>query len=400
MKVLQINAVYGYKSTGTIVKDIDELVQNSGGESFVAYQTCSVKPLNGYRVGNKFDWKRHALLSRVFGKQGYFSKRATKKLLKWMDGVNPDVVHLHNLHSNYINLPLLLKYLAEKNIATVVTLHDCWFFTGKCFHYADIACDRFKYGCGCCPKKNYSPRSYFTDKSSNMIEDKNENFSAIKKLKIVGCSEWICREAKKSIFKNFDIQCVWNGVDTNVFKKYDENDLASKYNAENKFIILGMADKWLLDRNKGVLDKVIGLLSQDVNLMLIGCDKKNIDILNKKSPYIIPIEYIRDREELAKHYCLANVFVNITHADTLPTVNMESICCGTPVITYDSCGSPELVGEKQGIIVKEDDEDALIKAITCVMKNEATFEFAERIFDKNENYKKYLEIYKEMAEKS
>ena len=130
MKVLQINAVYGSGSTGVIVKDIENAITDCGGKAFVAYQRAPFKPVNSYRIGNALDWKMHALYSRVFGKQAYFSKCATKKLLKWIDEVSPDVIHLHNLHSNYINLPMLLKYVAKKNIATVVTLHDCWFFTG------------------------------------------------------------------------------------------------------------------------------------------------------------------------------------------------------------------------------------------------------------------------------
>ena len=295
MKILQVNAVYGYKSTGTIVKDIDELVRSNGDESFVAYQTCNVKPLNGYRVGNIIDWKLHALFSRFFGRQAYYSKRATKKLLKWIDNIRPNIVHLHNLHSNYINLPLLLEYLAKNNVATVITLHDCWFFTGKCFHYVDMNCNKFQSGCGNCPKKNLSPKSLFKDTSAQVLQDKLKYLTDIPNLKIIGCSKWICEEAKKGILRNADISYIWNGVDTQVFRHYENNDFAEKYNSYNKFIILGMANKWLLEVNEKALDSVMGILNQNVNLMLIGCSDKQKELLRKKSDYIVPIGYIQDR---------------------------------------------------------------------------------------------------------
>ncbi len=151
MRILQVNAIYGSKSTGTIVKDIDLLLQSKGHESYVAFQKSTEVPTNGYKIGNKLDYKIHALLTRLLGKQGYFSIASTKKFLKYIDKIKPDIVHLHNLHSNYINLNMLLKYLEYKNIHTVITLHDCWFFTGNCSHYQVAKCDKFKDSCGDCP---------------------------------------------------------------------------------------------------------------------------------------------------------------------------------------------------------------------------------------------------------
>ena len=100
MKVLQINAVYGFKSTGVIVKDIGDMLSNNGEEAYFAYQVANWPPENGYQIGGKLGWKLHALHARLFGKQAYASKRATKKLCEWMDKIRPDIVHFHNLHSN------------------------------------------------------------------------------------------------------------------------------------------------------------------------------------------------------------------------------------------------------------------------------------------------------------
>ena len=179
MKILQINAVFGYKSTGVIARDIGEAVERAGGEAYFAYQTKSGETKRGYTVGNKLDWKAHALFSRVFGKQAYFSRRATKKLIKHIENISPDVVHLHNLHSNYVNLDLLLDFLGKRNIPTVVTMHDCWYFTGKCYHYQDVSCDKFTTDCKKCPKWRGNPPSFFFDKASCMLADKKKYFGRL-----------------------------------------------------------------------------------------------------------------------------------------------------------------------------------------------------------------------------
>jgi len=150
VKVLQVNAVYGEGSTGRLVQELDAELNRSGVDCVVAYSGS--ERTVGYQIGNPLDRKIHALGSRVTGKQAYFSAASTRRLLDFMRSESPDVVHLHNLHSNYINLPVLLRYLGECDIATVVTLHDCWFYTGKCCHYTLSDCSRWQSGCGSCPR--------------------------------------------------------------------------------------------------------------------------------------------------------------------------------------------------------------------------------------------------------
>ena len=403
MKILQINAVYGFRSTGLIVCDIGEAVENSGGISLVAYQETLQAPKNGYKIGNKLDWKIHAFFSRLFGKQAYFSRCATKNLLRFIDKEKPDIVHLHNLHSNYIHLNLLLKYLARKNIPTVITMHDCWYFTGKCYHFADVGCENFITGCGNCPKKSGTPHTFFFDTSKRVYKDRVKHLMGIPRLKIVGCSDWICDEARRGFLKNADIERIYNGIDTEIFAPKEASDIRGKYNiSEDAFVIMGMANKWLLPENRELLDRVCQTLSENRRLMIVGCKADEFSkVEDMSSPYIIHVGYVTEREELAKLYSLSDVFVNPTHADTLPTVNMESICCGTPVITYNVCGSPELVLEGCGEVVPRADIEAMLNAIDRSgerIKPDA-LNNARRTFDKNECYKKYLLLYEQMLEK-
>lgn len=398
MKVLQINATYGYASTGLIVKDIGKTVIENGYEAFFAYQSTNEKVDNGYCIGNKLDWKMHALLSRVSGKQSYHSKRATYRFLKYLDEIKPEIVHLHNLHSNYIHLNILLDYLAKKDIATVITMHDCWYFTGKCFHYIDFDCDGFKNGCGNCPKRKISPPSWFFDCSEQIFNDRKKHLLSIPRLKIVGCSNWICNEAKKGFLSDADIVAIWNGLDTEIFKPMDKNEFKKKYNCENKFVIMGMANKWLLPRNKELLEKTIEKSKKNELLVIVGCNENNIKYLEKFGDKVKAVGFIADRLELAEYYSMADVFVNPTHADTLPTVNMESICCGTPVVTYDVCGSTELILDGCGAVVPEDDVDGMIKAFKNITAKDCA-SIGKNAFDRQTSYNKYIDVYEELLGK-
>lgn len=398
MKVLQINAVYGFASTGIIVKDIDNLLINKGHTSYVAYQTAVNPPENSYRTGNKLDWKLHALYSRAFGKQAYASKLATKGLISYIEKNSPDIVHLHNLHSNYINLNMLCNYLAKAGISTVITMHDCWFFTGKCTHYTAVKCDKWQTTCGNCPQNKNEQPSLFFDCTSKVLKDRTNHLNKINNLTLVGCSKWIADEAKKSLIKNAKIDVVYNGVDTSIFTPH-ESDFREKHNLNNDFVILGMANKWCLDINKDAVGKIIQEYP-DVKIIVVGCNEEQKDRF-KEYKNVMCLGFIKDRNELSDIYSSSDVFVNLTHADTLPTVNMESICCGTPVITYNCCGSPELVDDDSGFVVAEDDINGLLCRLEQIKKTPITFDVKSKQekFDKNTCYNRYLEIYNSLLKK-
>ena len=394
MKVLQINAVYGYKSTGIIVKDIETLLNNNGHTSYVVYQTAENPPENSYKAGNTLDYKFHAIHSRVFGKQAYASKLATKRLIKYIKTVSPDIVHFHNLHSNFVNLNMLCDYLVKSKIPVVITMHDCWFFTGKCTHYTAVKCDKWQTTCGDCPQLKNEQTSLFFDCTQKVLKDKTKHLNKLPNLTLVGCSKWITGEAKKSLLKNADFEVAYNGVDTSIFTPHESN-FKEKYNLTKDFTILGFANKWCLNENREATEKIIQH-NTDSNIVIVGCtnEKKNMFMSYEN---VTCIGYVTDRQELSDIYASSDVFINLTHADTLPTVNMESICCGTPVITYNCCGSPELIDEDNGYVVEEYDYNAVIESIAKIKTNATKFSVEEKQnkFNKDNCYKKYLQAYKE-----
>ncbi len=401
MRVLQINAVYAQRSTGIIVKDINDELIRRGYESHIAYAISNYHPKNGYKIGNKLDYKIHALLTRLLGKQGYFSIISTRRFLRYIDRIKPDIVHLHNLHSNYINLNILLEYLEHESIHTVITLHDCWFFTGKCFHYQVAKCDRFKDSCGDCPLIKKDVPSWFFDPTAKVLSDKKKLFNNIKSLTVVGVSNWISNEAKQGIFKDKGVVTIHNGVDINIFRP-TPSEMREKLGLKDEFVILGSADKWLNPLNREAFKYILSSITPDMKIVIFGCNK---DQQKQLPESVIGIGYITDRDEMAKLYSMSDVFVNITLEDSLPTVNIEAQACGTPVITYKSGGSPETISERTGIVVPKGDKEGLLKAILKIKdRGKAIYEqncidHVEKNFVVEDRYKEYVDLYKKIEER-
>lgn len=415
MKVVQINATFGNGSTGGIVKDIQQQCLHAGVDCYVAYSLTSLakdKIINGYQIGDSLDHKIHAVLSRISGKQGYYSKRPTRNLLRWLDEINPDVINIHNLHSNFINLPMLLKWVATHNVALVITLHDCWYFTGGCFHFTSSQCGRWKESCGSCLRKNLDIPSLL-DSSATIIRDRKNLFGQIAKLRVVGVSQWTAEMAKQGIFKDTPCSYIYNGVDVEVFRPIKDADAISaireKYGIKNRFVILGPASKWLLPENSELLDKVMRL-GGGYSLVLYGCNAKqltaepNYQTLGSNSTQLVKIGFTRSQQELAEIYNMADVFVNCTHEDTFSLINAESQACGTPVICYANTGAKETVNTQFGRLVETDDMQKMVDSIISLtsMNNkkscqEELAKWAANHFDKDTNYNKYAQLYLEIG---
>ena len=396
MKVLQINAVYGHGSTGTIVRDIEQLCHAEDIECLVASPDPAVRQAkHGYVIGNTFEHKLHAVLSRIYGKQAYYSRCATRALLKYMDREKPDIVHLHNLHSNYIHLNMLLDYLAKRDIITVVTLHDCWFYTGGCFHYANAGCYRWLENCGNCPKQKLDTPALLKDCSAQILTDRKKYLLAIPRLIVTGVSDWIANEARRTFLKNTKVVTIHNGIDLNVFKP-TPSDFRQRLGLESKYVILGPASKWLSDVNKDVLVQFTELMQPDEVLLLFGVDVQDTFNLPKN---VITYGYTKNREELAQLYTMADVFANCSREDSLSLINVEAQACGTPVVTFDQTGPKETVDDKSSYSVNVGDSSSLYYKIANIRYSESKEMIAIRKsfvcknFDQADNFKEYLKLY-------
>lgn len=399
MKVLQINAVYGQGSTGTIVRDIEHLCEQSGIECYVASPDSKVREAKrGYVIGNILDHKIHAILSRIHGKQAYYSHIPTRNLIRWIDEIKPEIVHLHNLHSNYIHLNMLLHYLAEKDIKTIVTLHDCWFLTGGCFYYTATDCNKWLTNCMNCPKHDRGTPALFSKQSAKILADRKKFLLAIPHLYITGVSEWVAHEALKTFLKNTPNYVITNGIDMEIFKP-TPSDLRKRLGLEGKYIILGPASKWLQHINKHILVELSNIMQPDEVLLLFGVTN-TIDFLPEN---IKTYGYTKNREELAKLYTMADVFANVTREDALSLINVEVQACGTPVVTFNQTGPKETVDDINSFSVPVGDANKMYETIRYIRnhRNDDTSKkcrlFIKDKFNLNNTYQLYINLYKNIC---
>lgn len=388
MRTLQINTSVNSGSTGRIAEDIGRVLLENGHESYIAYGRGD-RPSQSHKIkiGNKRDLYTHGLKTLFFDKHGLGSIRATKSFVQKIDDIKPDAIGLHNIHGYYINYKILFDYIKQKKIPTVWTFHDCWPFTGHCTYFDGVDCFKWETHCNKCPKTKYYPKA-LTDRSYQNFEDKKEAFRDVKKLKIITPSHWLSSHVKNSFLKDYPVEVIHNGIDLKVFKPDQES-----YSADEK-IILGVASTW--DARKGLEDfKTLRKnLPLSLKIVLIGLNNKQIESLPAGIQGISRTENI---EELVKWYNKATVFVNPTYVDNFPTTNIEALACGTPVITYNTGGSPEAIDSETGVAVGKGDMKGLKTAIIEIDKSKNMIDLcrqrAEKHFNSKHRYLDYLNLY-------
>ena len=368
MKILQINAVYGHLSTGSNVYEMNSAFREQGHICLAAYSTGHIKDSRQeYLIGSLFGQKCHALMSRVAGLQGYFSSCSTRKLLRKIQEFEPDVVVLNNLHANYIQLPMLLRYLAKKDIPTVAVLHDCWFYTGKCCYYTAVGCDKWKTTCGNCPALGQHNKSWFFDFTKKMHSDRKKLFGAIPRLGVVAVSDWLLTQAKQSpVFANAaQITRIHNWIDTQQFSPVDGSAVRQKLKLEGKRVMLAVAAAWEPRKGMDTLREISGKLQEDERLVIIGKISEGVSLPENA----ICIPRTDSKEELVQYYSMADVFLQPSIEETFGKVTAEALACGTPVVCFNSTANPELVGENCGAVVPVGDAEGMLREAREITKN-------------------------------
>ena len=367
----------------------------------------------------------HYFENRIFDREGLSSRRATKALIRHIEELKPDVISLHNIHDHYLNYELLFRYLNKTDIKVVWTFHDCWAFTGHCFHFVTKDCMRWKTGCHDCPLHHLYPNTVL-DRSVKNYALKKELFSANENLAIVACSDWLGDFVKDSFLGDKRIEVIHNGVDLQMFRPQDGKESREGKESERRvFKIIAVSSVWY--PNKGELDiyKLRTILPDDeYEITMVGLSAEQAKNLPKG---IRGIQRTQNVQELAQLYSEADVLINPTYEDNFPTVNIEALACGTPVITYKTGGSPEAVRDKvsdgfkefsfdsahdkrqvsggaelynTGMVIEQGNVVALANAVMQMkdkpLSSADCRKRAEELFDKDKCFEKYVELYEDL----
>ncbi len=393
MKLLQINSVANIGSTGRISEQIGQAAMKAGWESYIAYgREAGQSQSHLIKIGSQLDVMCHGVVTRLFDRHGLASKRATKKFVSQIEEIQPDIIHLHNIHGYYLNYEILFEYLSKADIPVVWTFHDCWAMTGHCSYFMGVNCDKWIVECSTCPLLDNYPKSY-VDNSIVNFRRKRESFDSVD-IHIVTVSQWLYKIVDHSFLKDKSRQVIYNGIDIDKFKYVINN----KY-IEGKRLLLGVASTW--EERKGLSDycSLSEILPDEYQIVLIGLTSKQIKNL---TPRIIGIERTNNVEELVQYYSAADVVMNLSYAETFGLTTVEGFACGTPSIVYDTTASPELITENTGIVVPLGDISAVKDAVVEICrkgKNHYSQFCRERAlthFNKEDKFKEYIELYKKI----
>ena len=343
LRYVQLNSFYN-GSTGSIMRGLHSQLSLRGVDSYcfwgrrhesidVHMQRCATKP----------EVYLHGAMTRLFDRMGFYSKRDTARLLQRLDEIDPDVVHLHNIHGYWVNIEMLFSWLASHRCQVRWTLHDCWAFTGHCAHFTYVKCAQWKTHCAysnSCPQLDTYPKTISKASCARNFEDKKRIFMSVPpaRMTLVTPSQWLGDLIGESFLKDYPVEVRHNTIDKAVFRP-TPSDFRERYGIGDRFMILGVASPWTERKGLGDFIKLAEELNpEEYAIVLVGLSKKQVCELPDG---IIGLTRTDSPQELSGIYSTADVFFNPTIEDNYPTVNLEAEACGTKVVTYDTGGCGE-----------------------------------------------------------
>lgn len=403
--LLQINITANWGSTGKIAESIGLAAMKHGWESYIAYGRWS-NPSQSHliKVGNKLDMYMHYIEQRIRDNEGLCSRRSTRKLIRQIEEIKPDVVQLHNIHDHYLNFKILFDYLNQTNIKVVWTLHDFWPITGHCMHFVSVNCNRYQTGCHHCPMLKVYPKSLM-DRSHQNYELKKLLFSANNNLTIVPVSQWVENMSRLSFVKDKPIHVINNGIDTQVFKPTKFLDITRLQDLRNLtddlFVIISVASEWKFEKGLNDFFDMSTMLSVDEIIVLVGV---NDEVIVRLPQNIIGIKRTTNVQDLAALYTRANVVCSFSSAETFGLTIVEGYACGTPAVVYDNTAPPSLITNETGFVVPNKDVKAAYEVIQRIKKIGKSayanhcIKLAKEKYDKDKCFEEYIRLYESLLQ--
>lgn len=405
MKVLQINSVYDFGSTGKITADIHRLLPQYGIKSVVCYgRRDKSYETNVYQICDDFYSHIEHFRANITGVMYGGCELSTHRLIKIIEKEKPNVVHLQCLNNYFVNIYRLVEWLKKERIPTVLTLHAEFMYTGGCGHSID--CNQWSTSKGCghsiCPHYRSELKSLFGDRSGYMWKRMKTAFEGFNEtLVVASVSPWLMERASRSPILEGKHHCVvYNGLNTDVFKYYDTADLRKKHHCENRKVVFHATPAFTVDPNhlKGGY-YVIELAKKmpDVCFIVAGQVMGEFDV----PPNMILLGKLDDQETLAKYYSMADVTVLTSKRETFSMVCAESLCCGTPVVGFKAGGPEQIAIHEYSSFCDYGLIDELMNSLRATLEKEYkksnVTKMAEELYSTEVMVEKYIEMYREVT---
>lgn len=349
MKVLFINSVCGFGSTGRIVETLAQSVE----DSLVVFgrKDYTKNLVQTYQMTSFSGNAKAAMKTILFNENGFSNQKETEALIQKIKEFQPDVIHLHNLHGYYLHVGILFDYLKQANIPVVWTLHDCWGFTGYCPHFEKVECDQFQTECKNCLYPFAYPYSLFKQHVNANFLKKKEIFTNVPKMTIVTPSHWLKEVVQTSFLKDYLVEVIPNGID---FTKFSSMPKPSTH-----FTILYVANVWTEEKGSEEMKQLFPLLNPEIQVKVVGKGSEQF----QSFPNVSTFPQTNNIEELVAHYQSAHLLINQTLQDNFPTIHLEALACGTPILTYNTGGCGEVITDKTGIMIPKYDVSEMVNQI-------------------------------------
>ena len=393
-KIMQINVTCGRGSTGKIAKALHDYSLQCNYDSCFAYAEFQPSLETAFRIESKWQRILRKASNRIFGRKQKHSTFGTRRLIRYIEKEKPDLIHLHNIHHNIVNYPMFFEYLNNCNIPVVFTLHDCWLFTGWCYHYLSLACEEYRFGCVECVKQFARDDSKVI--SAKAAETKQKLVGENKNIYPVCVSAWLCNCARSSYMGQMKHvpEVIYNGINVDMFYPRTGDNRKQFGLSEDCFMILSVASYWNENKGLSIFRKLSNLLCDDMIIVLVG---QGLETVTEKN--IICMSGTENQKQLAQLYSAADVFINGSREETFGLTTAEALACGTPAIVFNSTACPEIVDEQTGIVANYD-LDSVFEAVITV-KNRGKQAYSDHcvnrarlLFDEKRMVREYMELYR------
>ena len=347
MKILQINCVYRDGSTGKITSDLHHELLLNNVESVVYYgRGAETSDKNVYKICGEFYSRFNHFLCNLTGLMYGSCYLSTRKIKRYIIKEKPDIVHLQCINGYFVNIYDLIAWLKSKRIKTVLTLHAEFMYTGNCGYALD--CNQWQNGCTKCANYKKITSSYFFDRTKDSWNKMQKSFDGFNDIIIASVSPWMMERAQSSkILSNKKHTVVLNGVDIDVFKCYTTSELRKKYASNDEKILLHVTSYFSsnINHTKGgyhLLELAKMLKGKNYKILVVGNHESNIQVPDN----VVLLGKISDQKDLAKLYSMSDVTILTSKQEAFSMVVAESLCCGTPVVGFES-GAPEQIAIKK-----------------------------------------------------